>query len=237
MTSACCRRRLLLCVSRGKLYTPPRFTEGDRRYMNDPRRHIIGHRPAEGLYLPEYEHDACGVGFICHIKGKASNTIVDKALTMLERMSHRGGCGCDPASGDGAGLLVKLPDKFLRREMKKQGVTLPPAGQFGVAQVFLPKDMVSRSTCVGIIEDVVEGYGMKILGWRDVPVDEKYIGATPKKTEPKIRQLFVGPGEKFFNRKDFDRRLYLVRQRIENTLEFGDHTDMVREGFYICALS
>ena len=165
--------------------------------MSEPSD-ILGYPRAQGLYLPEYEHDACGVGFICHMKGKASNSIVDNALTMLERMNHRGGCGCEPDSGDGAGVLVKLPDKFLRREMKKQGVALPPAGQYGVAQVFLPKDMVSRSTCVSIIEDVVEAYGMKILGWRDVPTDENFVGATPKKTEPKIRQLFVGPGERRF---------------------------------------
>src|SRR5882757_5779985 len=164
------------------------------------RRDIIGHHKAQGLYLPEYEHDACGVGFICHIKGKASNKIVADALTMLERMNHRGGCGCDPDSGDGAGILVKLPDKFLRREMKKQGVTLPREGQYGVAQIFLPKDVVSRNICIDIIEDIVASYEMKILGWRDVPTNPKFVGATPKKTEPKIRQLFVGMGETFFNR-------------------------------------
>ncbi|HYO08551.1 MAG TPA: glutamate synthase large subunit [Tepidisphaeraceae bacterium] len=205
--------------------------------MTDRRRDIIGYHPAQGLYLPEFEHDACGVGFICHIKGKASNAIVANALTMLERMNHRGGCGCDPDSGDGAGILVGLPDKFFRREMKKQGVALPKQGQYGVAQVFLPKDMVSRSHCINLFEEVVEQYGMKMLGWRDVPTNEKFCGPTPKKTEPKIRQAFVAPAEKFYNRGDFDRRLYLVRQRIENLLEFGDHSDMVREGFYINALS
>jgi hypothetical protein len=97
--------------------------------------------------------------------------------------------------------------------------------------------MVSRSTCIQLFEDVVEQYGMKMLGWRDVPTNEKFVGPTPRKTEPKIRQAFVTPAETFYNRGDFDRRLYLVRQRIENLLEFGDHTDMVREGFYINALS
>src|SRR5688572_11417873 len=198
---------------------------------------VLGLPRAQGLYLPEYEHDACGVGFICHIKGKASNKIVADALTMLERMNHRGACGCEPDSGDGAGILVALPDKFFRREMKKQGVALPKQGQYGVAQIFLPKDMVSRSTAVGIIEDVVEQYGMKILGWRDVPTNRKFVGPTPRKTEPKIRQCFIAPAEKFYNRKDFDRRLYLVRQRIENLIEFGQTTDAVREGFYICAVS
>ncbi|MEO6437422.1 MAG: glutamate synthase large subunit, partial [Tepidisphaeraceae bacterium] len=133
--------------------------------------------------------------------------------------------------------LVKLPDKFFRRVMKKQGVTLPPAGQYGVAQIFMPKDMVSRNACIQIIEDVVDAYEMKVLGWRDVPTNDKFVGPTPKKTEPKIRQLFVGMGETFFNRQDFDRRLYLVRQRVENQIEFGNLSDAVREGFYVCALS
>src|SRR4051794_3793172 len=134
--------------------------------MIDRRRDdILGLPPAQGLYLPEYEHDACGVGFVCHIKGKASNSIVDNALTMLERMNHRGACGCEPDSGDGAGILVSLPDKFLRREMNKKGITLPKFGQYGVAQVFLPKDTVSRNECIRMIQDVVDGYEMKILGW------------------------------------------------------------------------
>ena len=135
---------------------------------------------AQGLYHPDFEHDACGVGFICHIKGKSSNSIVNNALTMLERMNHRGACGCEPDSGDGAGILVSLPDKFLRREMKKKGITLPPQGQYGVGQVFLPKDMVSRNSCIQMIEDVVEGYEMKILGWRDVPTNPKFVGPTPR---------------------------------------------------------
>ncbi len=207
--------------------------------MNDRRKQssLNGLPPAQGLYLPEYEHDACGVGFICHIKGKASNKTISDALMMLERMNHRGGCGCDPNSGDGAGILVKLPDKFLRREMKKQGVMLPREGQYGVAQIFFPKDVVSRNICIDIIDDVLREYGMKALGWRDVPTNDKFLGETPKKTEPKIRQLFVGMGETFFKKSDFDRRLYLVRQRVENLLEFGDHPDLIREGFYINALS
>src|SRR3954451_12580218 len=131
----------------------------DRRSNRRPT--TIGLPPAQGLYLPEYEHDACGVGFVCNIKGKSSHKLVDDALTMLERMNHRGACGCEPDSGDGAGILVKLPDKFLRREMKKQGVALPKAGQYGVAQIFLPKDMVSRSACEQVIEDIVNAYEMK----------------------------------------------------------------------------
>jgi glutamate synthase (NADPH/NADH) large chain len=198
---------------------------------------ILGLPPQQGLYDPAFEHDACGVGFVCHIKGKASNSIVTNALEMLERMNHRGGCGCEPDSGDGAGILVRIPDPFFRAELDKKGIALPPYGLYGVATVFLPKDMVSRHQCESIIEKTVREYGMTLIGWRDVPVDRKYVGPTPKKTEPKIRQVFVGMGATFYNRKDFERRLYLVRQRIENQIEFGEHSDAVREGFYICALS
>ncbi len=171
--------------------------------------------PAQGLYHPSFEHDACGVGFICHIKGKASHQIVSDALQMLENMNHRGACGCEEDSGDGAGILVKTPDEFFRKELKKLKITLPPAGQYGVGMVFLPQDMVERRTCERIFERVAVENGMKVLGWRDVPVDEAFVGATPKRVAPKIRQLFVAAGETFFNRKDFDRRLYLVRQRGE----------------------
>src|SRR3954452_6175888 len=125
---------------------------------------------AQGLYDPSHEHDACCVGFVCHIKGKATHKIVDAALTMLENMNHRGGCGCEPDSGDGAGILVRTPDKFLRREAKKLGITLPKVGQYGVAMCFLPKDMVARSLCEQTLERIARENGMVVLGWRDVPV-------------------------------------------------------------------
>src|SRR4051812_297249 len=105
---------------------------------------IIGYPPPQGLYDPRFEHDACGVGFVCHMKGKQTHRVVDQALEMLERMNHRGACGCDPDSGDGAGIMLKLPDKLLRREMAKKSIALPPVGQYGVAMIFLPKDMISR---------------------------------------------------------------------------------------------
>src|SRR5437773_377767 len=199
--------------------------------------HLVGLPKAQGLYLPEFERDSCGVGFVCHIKGKASKRIVDNALDMLERMNHRGACGCEPDSGDGAGITVQIPDKFFRKVMARQGVTLPPKGQYAISQVFLPKDMISRHACQAIVEKTAREYGMVVLGWRDVPTDDKWVGPTPRKTEPEIRQLFIAMGETFFNRADFERRLYLVRQRIENNIEFGDLAEAVREGFYMCALS
>src|SRR6476620_4407633 len=190
--------------------------------------------PQQGLYDPAYEHDACGVGFICHIKGKASHKIVSDALLMLENMNHRGACGCESDSGDGAGLMVRTPDKFFRKEAARLGIKLPPERQYAVGMIFLPQEMVSRHQCEQMFEQGVRDYGMVVLGWRDVPVANRHAGLTPRKTEPLIRQCFVGMVETFFNRADFDRRLYLVRQRAENLLEFGELTDAIREGFYIC---
>src|SRR5580700_10382335 len=144
--------------------------------------------PAQGLYDPRFEHDACGVGFLCHVKGKASNRIVLQALEMLENMNHRGACGCEPDSGDGAGILVRLPDAFLRRKAAALGFTLPPLNQYGVANLFLPQDANQRAACERILEKVVSDYGMVTLGWRDVPVESSHIGPTPKRCEPKVRQ-------------------------------------------------
>ena len=192
----------------------------------------------QGLYHPQYEHDSCGVGFICHIKGKPSHKIVSDALLMLENMNHRGACGCEPDSGDGAGLMVRTPDKFFRKEAARLGIKLPPERQYAVAMIFLPQEMVSRHQCEQMFEKVVRDYGMVVLGWRDVPVDNRHAGLTPRKTEPRIRQCFVGMGETFFNRADFDRRLYLVRQRAENIIEFSnDLPKQAREDFYVCILS
>jgi glutamate synthase domain-containing protein 2/glutamate synthase domain-containing protein 1/glutamate synthase domain-containing protein 3 len=193
--------------------------------------------PKQGLYDPQFEHDACGVGFLAHMKGHATNRIILQALEILENMGHRGACGCEPDSGDGAGILTRLPDAFLRRKCSALGITLPPAGQYGVSNVFLPQDMVERNECQRILETVVADYGMTVLGWRDVPVDNRHIGPTPKRCEPRIRQIFVGMGSSFYNRQDFDRRLYLVRQRAENSIEFSDLPAAARSMFYMCALS
>lgn len=190
-----------------------------------------------GLYDPSFEHDSCGVGFICHLKGVPSHSIVDDALTMLENMAHRGACGCEADSGDGAGVLVHTPDLFLRRKCAEQGFSLPPQGQYACGMIFFPQDVISRRKCEQLFEKVLREYGMVILGWRDVPGDSSCIGPTPAKCEPKIRQVFVAPGQTFFNRADFDRRLYFVRQRAENLIEFGDLPADAREYFYICILS
>ncbi|HEY1686840.1 MAG TPA: glutamate synthase large subunit [Tepidisphaeraceae bacterium] len=194
----------------------------------------------QGLYLPEYERDSCGVGFICHLKGKQSNDTVTRALEMLENMNHRGACGCESNSGDGAGILVKMPHGFFKREAKKLGINLPPEGQYAVGMVFLPKDEKSQKECESILEQTVREYGMVVLGWRDVPVDPKGadVGPSPLAVEPRIRQVFVGMGPTFYQKSDFDRRLYLVRQLAENRVELGENvSNESKKYFYICILS
>ncbi|WP_428939875.1 glutamate synthase large subunit [Fontivita pretiosa] len=199
---------------------------------------LAGLPPPQGLYHPAFEHDACGVGFICHIKGKASNKLIQNALEMLENMNHRGACGCEVDSGDGAGIMMATPDKFFRREAKKWGFKLPKFGEYGVAMCFLPKDLVARLECERILENTVRAFGMTVLGWRDVPTNENFVGPTPRRMEPRIRQCFIGMGETFYNRSDFNRRMYLVRQLTENQVEFGpDVSPEAKQVFYINLLS
>jgi glutamate synthase (NADPH/NADH) large chain len=212
--------------------------------MTDPQINIVSERtrmhglpPAQGLYDPQFEKDSCGVGFIAHLKGKASNSIVLRAMEMLENMNHRGGCGCEPDSGDGAGIMVGTPDKFFRRKAGELGFKLPKLGEYAVGMVFLPRDLVSRRECEAVLEKIIRDYGMVVLGWRDVPVNGEFVGPTPRKSEPRIRQLFVGMGETFYNRQDFNRRLYLVRQRAENAIEHGEVTLASKENFYINLMS
>ena len=195
---------------------------------------------AQGLYDPRFEHDNCGFGFLCHIKGRPSHAIVDQAMEMLVNMEHRGGCGCDPDTGDGAGVLVAMPDEFYRRVAVENKFDLPPLGEYAAGMMFMPSDLVMRRKCERLFERVLADYDMEVIGWRDVPTDGSMLGGASKAVEPRVRQAFVGMKRHFFNRADFNRRLYLVRQRVENAVEHGDGRDWpptVREQFYICTLS
>jgi glutamate synthase (NADPH/NADH) large chain len=166
----------------------------------------------QGLYHPSNEHDACGVGFVAHIKGKKSHTIVEQGLTVLRNLTHRGAVGYDPKLSDGAGLLIQLPDRFLREEMAKQGVKLPPAGQYGVGMVFLPRDPASRIACEYEIERAIKDEGQVLLGWRDVPVDNSDLAAAAKSLEPVIRQVFIGRGRRVTVTDALERKLYIIRK-------------------------
>src|SRR5437870_2706109 len=148
-----------------------------------------------GLYDPANEHDACGVGFVAHIKGKRAHSIIAQGLKILENLDHRGAVGADKLMGDGAGILIQIPDEFYREEMAAQGIELPPPGEYGVGMIFLPKEHASRLACQQELERAVKAEGQVVLGWRDVPVDrEMPMSPTVRAKEPVLRQIFIGRG-------------------------------------------
>ncbi|MFC5303119.1 glutamate synthase large subunit [Azospira restricta] len=174
----------------------------------------------QGLYDPANEHDACGVGFVAHIKGQKSHSIVEQGLLILKNLDHRGAVGADPLMGDGAGLLIQIPDTFFREEMAKQGVALPAAGEYGVGMCFLPQESASRVACEEEIERSVRAEGLVLLGWRDVPVSRTMpMSPTVKKNEPVIRQIFVGRGPDVFVTDALERKLYVVRRHSANAIK------------------
>ena len=196
-----------------------------------------GFPPKRGLYDPANEKDSCGVGFICDIKGRASRDIIDQAQHMNCCMTHRGGVGYERNTGDGAGILTGLPDKFLRRVAASElGVTLPPQGQYGVGNVFLPNDEAERRHCIAIFEREIQAAGQKLLGWRELPVhpDGAGIGHAARAAMPTFAQLFVGA--KDASGDAFERKLYLIRKHSTHLLR-GDMALGERKLFYVCSLS
>ena len=167
----------------------------------------------QGLYLPETEHDACGVGFVANLSGEKSHTLVRQALDILVNLDHRGGCGCEPNTGDGAGILLQLPDTFLRRTCTTLGFELPPASHYGVAMVFTSPDPAEREEARAAVEGIVTGEGLQVLGWRDIPTDNATLGSLSRDAEPFMRQLFIGRPAECADQLAFERRLYLVRKR------------------------
>ncbi len=166
----------------------------------------------QGLYDGAHEHDACGVGFIANIKGKKSHDIIDQGLTILRNLTHRGAVGADPKASDGAGILIQIPDAFFREEMAKQGIKLPPLGQYGIGMVFLPREPASRIACEYEIERAIKDEGQTLLGWRDVPVDSEDLGESVKKVEPVIRQVFIGRSSAIRVTDALERKLYVIRK-------------------------
>ncbi|NNB86049.1 glutamate synthase large subunit [Corallococcus sp. AB032C] len=173
--------------------------------------------PRYGLYEPETEHDACGVGFVAHIRGQRSRGIVEDALELLNRLSHRAAAGRDPETGDGAGILVQLPHRFFNHEAPRLGFELPPRRQYGVAQVFLPPEPEARRACEALFEDVVEEEGQRLLGWRDVPVAPEELGPLAREAAPFIRQLFIA--RRRVVPSAFERKLYRIRKLVENRVQ------------------
>ena len=195
---------------------------------------INGLPPAQGLYNPAHEHDACGIGFVASIRGHKSHDIIRKGIQVLINLTHRGACGCDPETGDGAGVLIQIPHKFFARECARLGFELPEPGFYGVGMTFLPVEKHQRLQCEGILERIIREEGLKVLGWRDTPVDPAAIGRVARGSQPYIQQIFIGraPG---MDENAFERKLYLVRKRAESEIAASDMQD--RGMFYIPSLS
>ncbi|WP_338818966.1 glutamate synthase-related protein [Acidovorax temperans] len=173
----------------------------------------IQHLQQHGLYSSGNEHDACGLGFVAHIKGVKRHDIVTQALKILENIDHRGAVGADPLMGDGAGILIQIPDALYREEMAKQGVTLPAAGEYGVGMIFLPKEHASRLACEQEMERAIKAEGQVLLGWRDVPVNvDMPMSPTVRKKEPILRQVFIGRGNDVIVQDALERKLYVIRK-------------------------
>jgi glutamate synthase (NADPH/NADH) large chain len=167
----------------------------------------------EGLYDPRFEHDSCGVGFVADIKGRKSHQIIEQGFSVLSNLTHRGAVGADPLAGDGAGMLIQIPDAFFRSEAGHLGIDLPPAGEYAVGMVFLPHDGADRLVCENVLTDFMTQEGMVPLGWRDVPVDPSCLGESVKPLEPRIRQMFVGRGEHITDGNAFERKLFAARKQ------------------------
>ncbi|MDN3546854.1 glutamate synthase large subunit [Mucilaginibacter aquaedulcis] len=189
----------------------------------------------QGLYRPEFEHDSCGTGFITNINGHKSNQIIDDALTMLENMEHRGACGCDPETGDGAGILIQLPHEFLMEECSNLEISLPEPGEYGVGMIFFPKDSAQKKACRMVITSAIEKLGLIKLGYRKLVVDSTTVGETARQAEPDVEQIFIARPTSITNADDFERKLFILRRYINKTITetiagAGDH-------FYFTSLS
>src|SRR5436190_5264616 len=190
--------------------------------------------PAQGLYDPANERDACGIGFVVNISGQKSHDIVAKGIQVLLNLTHRGACGCDPETGDGAGLTLQIPHKFFARECARLGFTLPPPGIYAVAMTFLPVERQQRLLCEGILERISREEGLTVLGWRDTPIDGSAIGRVARGSQPYIEQLFVR-GASEMSEDDLERKLYVIRKRAESEVAASDMPD--KGDFYIPSLS
>ncbi|MEO8331131.1 MAG: glutamate synthase central domain-containing protein, partial [Gallionella sp.] len=189
----------------------------------------------QGLYDPRQERDACGVGFVAHIKGRQSHDMVRQGLQILKNLTHRGAVGADPLAGDGAGILLQIPDAFLSAQCAAQGVELPAVGSYGVGMLFLPRDTAARAACEKVVASKIIAEGQSVLGWRDVPVDSSGLGESVKKVEPVMRQVFIGRGKNCSDQDAFERKLFVIRKTMEHAV--SGLAKSQGEGFYCPSLS
>ncbi len=197
-------------------------------------RHPLDGFPAgQGLYDPRFEKDACGIGFVVHMKGRQSHDIIEKALLVLNNLHHRGAQGCDACTGDGAGILLQISHEFFGRVCRDRGMRLPEAGGYGVGMAFLPPAEQRRRQCESLFESVIREEGLRFLGWRDVPVKLEHVGALARKTMPAIQQFFIA--RDILNEAQFERKLYMVRKRVTRAIRESALGD--RGQVYVCSLS
>ncbi len=189
----------------------------------------------QGLYSPLYEHDACGIGFIAQIKNKKSHDVIQHGLKLLCNLEHRGAVGADPLAGDGAGILIQIPDALLRDECARLGFTLPAAGDYACGMMFLPRHAETQAKAVAAIEQVIAAEGQELIGWRDVPTDNSVLGESVKPIEPVIRQVFIRRGAGCATIAAFDRKLYVIRKQAHHAIWDQGFEDA--EQFYVCSMS
>ncbi len=199
------------------------------------------HYPPEeqGLYHPSHEHDACGMGFVVNLDGRKTHEIVQKGIQILINLTHRGACGCDPDTGDGAGVLIQIPHEFFARECSQLGFTLPEPGFYGVGMMFLPVESAQRLLCEGIVERIAREEGLTVLGWRDTPLHGDAIGRQARATQPYIEQIFLqkgdGPDGQPMTQDEFERKLYVVRRRADIEIAASEFDD--KGFFYVPSMS
>ena len=192
--------------------------------------------PAQGLYDPQFEHDSCGVGFVANFKGVKSHALVRDTLQVLINLDHRGACGCEANTGDGAGILTQIPDKFFRKVCGRLGIQLPEAGAYGVGVLYMPPDYGQRRRCREVVERTASREGLEFLGWRDVPTDANAanLGKGARSLEPNISQFFVKKPDDCATEIEFERLLYVFRRLAFNAVS-ELKTLPQREYFYHCS--
>jgi glutamate synthase (ferredoxin) len=194
-----------------------------------------GINPPQGLYHPRFEHDACGIGFVAHVKGRKSHEIVQQALTVLQNMDHRGARGSEEDTGDGAGILLQLPHAFLQQACREIQVKLPEPGDYGAGMLHLPRDPAPRQRCQEQFAAIVHEEGQKLLGWRTVPTDNGSLGRAARSAEPAVCQVFIGKGSVSSHPLAFERKLYVIRRRAER--EIAPNREVDGQKFYVASLS
>ncbi len=199
------------------------------------RRRPLGPPAKQGLYDPRYEHESCGVGFVVDVKGRKSHRILQQAIQVLRNLDHRGACGCEANTGDGAGVLIQMPHAFLQQLAKKERFTLPGPGEYASGLVFLPRNPTKRRRLAEAFDNIVQSEGQTLLGWRTLPTDNSSLGETAKASEPFIRQVFIGRNPATKDDMDFERKLYVIRKRAYN--EIRTSTIDGAEYWYLASLS